>query len=299
MTHSGRNTLSGLAVGQAMRRQVIRLYDGAPVSSAVNLLIKYKINALLAGDQDGRPSGIISKTDIMGAWYAGLPLDTPLNHIMSSPPLYCRQSDSLDQALKLMKDRGVYRLYVLDPEGDSVIGVLAYPDIVGLLYRYCRNCDFSHVLYRKTSQADTLPRLRVREVMTPAITGVQVDQPLTQVMEVLSQYRFGALLVTDTGGQPLGVISKTDLVLAFRRGLDPESPADEVMSFPIESCHEDDLLEDAIRTMIHTDVHRLFVCGNDATGLAGVISLTDAARIRSGSCHACVTSRISLETGTP
>ena len=170
-----------------MRRQVITLPDQAPVSTGINLLVKYKINALLTTDPEGSPAGVLSKTDLVGAWYAGLDLDTPVNYVMSSPPLFCGPGDSLESALALMKDRGVYRLFVTDPEEEKGIsGLLAYPDIVGLLYRYCRSCDLSHALHRRTSRPDTLARYRVRDIMTPDITFVFADQSLSHVMEVLS-----------------------------------------------------------------------------------------------------------------
>jgi hypothetical protein len=47
--------------------------------------------------------------------------------------------------------------------------------------------------------------------------------------------------------------------------------------------------------MIVTDIHRLFVHEGDPGNIVGVISLSDAARSRSGSCHACVSSRIKVE----
>jgi len=34
-------------------------------------------------------AGMVSKTDIMGAFYVGLPVETPLADIMVGPPLFC------------------------------------------------------------------------------------------------------------------------------------------------------------------------------------------------------------------
>ena len=71
MPKSDKNTLSGLTVSQAMRRQTVRLDQATPIASSINTLIKYKINALLTTDKDGEPAGVLSKTDVMGAYYAG------------------------------------------------------------------------------------------------------------------------------------------------------------------------------------------------------------------------------------
>jgi hypothetical protein len=46
--------------------------------------------------------------------------------------------------------------------------------------------------------------------------------------------------------------------------------------------------------MIFFDLHRLFVWKDDPKNLVGVLSLSDAARFRSGTCRACLTSRIKV-----
>lgn len=290
------NTLSGLGVGEAMRRQVIRLSQHAALSSGITALIKYKVNALLTTDDEDRPTGVVSKTDVMGAYYAELPIDTPLEHIMSAPPLFCRSDASLEDALETMRAKSIYRLYVTDIETGQVIGALAYPDIVGLLYRYCHTCAYSRFGQKKRQQpGDSIRRLTVRDVMTPQVRTLGSDAPLSHVMESLSAYRFGAMLMVDSKGTPCGVISKTDLALAYKHQKDPEAPAQSIMTAPVLACSENKLLEDAIQQMIFTDIHRIFVHGETAEQIVGVLSLTDAARRRSGSCHACVSSRITVD----
>ena len=296
MTKRKKNTLSGLLVRHAMRRQTVSLPRKAGIERAIIAMVKYKINALLTTDEDHQPVGVISKTDIMGAYYAELPLDSPVEHIMSSPPLFCGPEDSLEATLETMRTHRVYRLYVRQDDSDPVTGILAYPDIVGLLYRYCHSCDFAKSsCNRKKESDDTMDRYSVKEVMTPSVESVQKDETINQVVETLSAYRFGAVLVNDADGAPCGVISKTDLVLAYKHGLSPETKAEAIMTSPVRTCDEDQLLETAIKEMIFGDVQRLFIHRGDSDHVVGVLSLSDTARIRSGSCHACVSSRIKLE----
>jgi len=296
MSKFGKNTLTGLVVGQAMRRQVIQLIKNTTIANSINALIKYKINALLTTDQAGKPIGVLSKTDIMGAYYACLPIDSPLEDIMSKPPLFCKPEDGLEKALQIMHSKGIYRLYVTDLENNHVVGALAYPDIVGLLYQYCHDCEYNHFRQKNKSNTDSIKRFFIKEIMTNEVKSVLKDDSLFQVMEELSMYRFGAILVKDRENTPCGVISKTDLTLAYKHGVDSETPAETIMSSPVQSCGADVLLEDAIRKMIFSDVHRLFVHRSKPDEIVGVISLSDAARIRSGSCHACISSRIKLDT---
>ncbi|MGD8342817.1 MAG: CBS domain-containing protein [Desulfobacterales bacterium] len=296
MSKLDKNTLSGLVVSQAMRRQVVQLIKDTTITNSINALIKYKVNALLTTDQSGQPVGVLSKTDIMSAYYASLPIDSPIEDIMSKPPLFCNPEDALDKALQIMHSQRIYRLYVIDSENNNVVGALAYPDIVGLLYKCCHDCGYSHVRQKNKTMPDPIKRFLVKEIMTEEVKSVFKDDSLLQVMEELSVYRFGALLVKNRENTPCGVISKTDLILAYKHEIDSEARAETIMSAPVQSCSADELLEDAIRKMIFSDVHRLFVYQSKPVGLFGVLSLSDAARIRSGSCHACISSRIKLES---
>lgn len=289
------DTLSRLRVGHAMRRQVIQRAEGASIASAINALIKYKVSAVLVTNSEGKPVGVVSKTDIMGAYYAGVPVEAPLELVMNGPPLFCRSKTSLSQALETMRTKAVYRLFVREDEHGPVEGLLAYPDIVGLLYRICRNCPISLQRQRRRESSDGIARYRVSEVMTPEVKTLDEESPLLAVMETLSAYRFGALLLTGHSGVPRGVVSKTDLALAYRRGVSPEVAAREVMTPSVAGCPSKAPLEDAIRSMIFSDVHRLFVYDEIPDRIVGVLSLSDAARVRSGSCHACVSTRIRLE----
>lgn len=290
------NMLRGLAVKDAMRRQVIQLPHHASIDKGINFLIKYKVSALLLTRDDKKPIGVVSKTDIMSAYYAAMPVDSPLESIMSSPPLFCREHDSLESALDRMRSERVYRLYAHGDDPNDVVGMLAYPDIVGLLYRYCHKCEYS-LLRRGARKLESteVPRFLVKDVMTPKVEHFQERDSLTTVMEGLSAYRFGAVLITDEARRPTGVVSKTDLILAYKHGLEGHQEAGRIMSSPVLSCDQGEFLEEAIRLMIFSEIHRLFIHKDYSGDIVGVFSLSDAARLRSGSCQACVSSRIKVE----
>lgn len=291
-----KNTLRNLSVSDAMRRQIICLHQAKTLDYGINVLIKYKVSALLIMDSRDQPIGVVSKTDIMGAYYAGLPIDSSLDFIMASPPLFCRSGDSLETALEQMRTNGVYRLYVNDDKSGDLVGALAYPDIVGVLYRYCHQCEYSHLnSLGRSSDEEPVRRFTVREVMTAKVRRVGMYEKLSTVMEQLSAYRFGAILVSNEHELPCGVISKTDLALNYKHGVDPEVEAQVVMSSPVHTCDVNLLLEEAINKMIIADIHRLFIHEGETSNIVGVLSLSDAARIRSGSCYGCVSSRIKVE----
>jgi CBS domain-containing protein len=290
-----KNVLKGLTVAEAMRRQVISVDVGAPLEKVIRFTIKYKVNAILVTDKHQHAQGVVTKTDLMSAYYAGLPLDTPAETIMVGPPLFCRPEDSLDAALDTMRSQRIHRLYVHGEDPGRAAGVLAYPDIVGLLYRFCRRCDRS-ILKKSGGQTEGefAGHLTVREVMTPGVESVSTEESLLEVMAALAANRLAAVLVSDAHGHPLGVISKSDLITAYKHDLPHTTPAREIMSTPVRGCHQDDFLAQAIEEMIFWDIHRLFVAKGEAREIGGVLSLSDAARFRSGTCRACLVSRIAV-----
>jgi CBS domain-containing protein len=285
------NVMKDLTVREAMRRLIIHLAAEASLEKVISYTIKYKVNAILVTDDGGEALGVVTKTDLMGAYYAGLPLHTPASSIMVGPPLFCHLEDSLDAALNQMRTHKIHRLYVRE-EGQKAVGVLAYPDIVGLLYRYCHQCDRN--LLRKTADREhsLSDRFHLREVMTPGVYAHDENDSLLQVMEGLAAHKFGALLITGADGAPVGVISKTDLILAYKHGTPAEVRAETVMTRGVQACDGDDVLVNPLRRMIFSDVSRLFVYKETPGHIVGVFSLSDAARFRSGTCRACVSSRI-------
>jgi signal-transduction protein with cAMP-binding, CBS, and nucleotidyltransferase domain len=290
-----RNTLSHIQVSEAMRRLVVALPKSASIEQAVRYTIKFKVNAILVTDEKQEGVGVVSKTDLMGAYYAGLPIESAVDTIMVGPPLFCRAEDSLESALDSMRSSRIHRLYVLGGDPEKVVGVVAYPDVVGMLYRFCRKCDRNTLRIGKRKEGDhSVDTYRVVEVMTPSVQAHQEDETIMEVMEGLSSHHLGAVLIRSRQGLPVGVVSKTDLMIAYRHGVSPEGRASGVMSYPVRACDQNEHLVEAIRQMIFSDVHRVFVYKDLPPNILGVLSLSDAARVRSGSCRACVTSRITV-----
>ena len=130
--------------------------------------------------------------------------------------------------------------------------------------------------------------------MTQEVWICQDRAPLFTVMEKLSSHHMGAVLIQDEAGAPVGVLSKSDLIMAYHHGVSPQTQARELMTQPVHSVPAEELLSKAVQQMLIRDVQRLFVRseGSGSDGIVGVLALSDAARFRSGSCRACAAGRI-------
>lgn len=286
------SVITGFKVKEAMRKEIVRCSPDVSIDRAIARMIKYKSNALLIEDTPGKASdpGIVTKTDLLAAYCAFLPLTTPVGHVRNGPLLSCREDDPLEEAIELMAQNDVRRVYVEDKDGEGVSGVLGHFDIAGLLYRICRQCKRGA---RGRSEERRCQTLAVRDVMTPSAVSHGMSATLLEAVETLISEHLGAVLINDPSKRPRGVLSKTDLILAYRHGLEPHRQAGEIMSPFIISASADDPLSEAIRRMIVADVQRVFVTGAEPETITGVLSLTDASRSRSGSCKACKAARLS------
>ncbi len=286
-----RSVVKGITVKEAMQRQVIQLPATTPIRQCIRHIIKFKTNAVMVTGPDGKPQGVVSKTDIMGAMYAGLLVDTRISDIMVGPPYFCYAEDNLETAIDQMQTLGIHQLYVQSMANNDIEGHLTYSDIVGLLYRYCRRCVKSG-RYTKMFADRDIPRLIVSDVMTDNATSCDAARPITEVIEILSERELGALLVTNKDDSSLGIVSKTDLLLAYVRGARLDEPAQTIMNSPVICCNAGIRLSDAIQQMLLYDVQRIFVTNESNGPVIGVLSLSDATRFRSGTCRACSAGRI-------
>jgi CBS domain-containing protein len=290
-----KNALSGLTVRDAMRSLICYLDRNATIQKAIRHTIKYKLNAVLILDQKEEAIGVVSKTNILGAYYAGLPITIPLDAIMATPPITCRVTDSLDAALDLMRGTRVQRLYVVGEEPRRAVGVLAYPDILGILYRYCHQCERSTLRLMASGSTEKLAdHFKVCELMNPSFQACGENDSLMEVMESASAHSSRTVLIRGPADLPLGVVSTTDLIIAYMHGIPASAAAKTIMSAPVLACDYHEPLLIAVRKMIFSDLDSLYVTKDKPVNIVGIVTLADVARLRSGSCRACITSRIEL-----
>ena len=284
------NVLSSVTVAEAMRKQVVRGGPDESITRCIARMIKYKTGAVLVEEENGSCLGVVSKTDVVGMYYAGLGLETQLGEVAGGEPICCYLGDRLETALATMLDSGVRRVYVR--ARGMITGVVGYADIVGAMYRFCNQCRRN--LYKSGKlQPEASGWLRAKDVMHPGVTGCFASDALQFALETLLEGRIGAVAVFDDSGQyPVGVLSNSDAVLAYRHEVDADTRLERIMSTPILACEQSDYLTSSLQTMIYADVQRIFVYDAHPHNLAGVISLTDAARIRSGACKACRVARL-------
>jgi CBS domain-containing protein len=115
---------------------VVTVDAQATVADAVALLREHNVGALVVtGPEDDAPvAGILSERDVVRALGetsgpgAADPLAQPVSALMSTDVTTCTSGDSVDHIMRLMTDRRIRHIPVLD--GDHLAGIVSIGDVV-------------------------------------------------------------------------------------------------------------------------------------------------------------------------
>lgn len=116
------------------------------------------------------------------------------------------------------------------------------------------------------------------EIMTAGPVSLHASATVEEATRFLTEKAFGAAVVIDEAGHPLGVVTKTDVLVHARQrrpGLEPDdTPVTEFMTPAVFSVRPDTPARSVVEQLLALNVHHLFV--SDAAGvIVGVISPVD------------------------
>jgi CBS domain-containing protein len=117
-----------------------------------------------------------------------------------------------------------------------------------------------------------------RDLMTPGPYSLADSDTVEQAAAFLTERGFGAAVVIDQAGHPLGVVTKTDLLVHVREltvgGKTEPGTVLDVMTPAVFSVREETPARSVVEQLVALNVHHLFV--TDKAGVViGVISPFD------------------------
>ena len=124
-----------MTVGEVCTRSVVTAHPDETVVEAAKRMRDRHVGDLLVADTQTRPVGILTDRDIVVSAVAQSPekLDSLLvGDVMSRDLITARADDTLDDALKAMRTRGVRRLPVVSADG-RLEGLVAFDDILEVM----------------------------------------------------------------------------------------------------------------------------------------------------------------------
>jgi CBS domain-containing protein len=117
---------------QVCTKPVVTVTADTPISEAARLMHDKSVGAVVVVN-DGRPRGILTDRDIAMAMGAeGRRPTTHVGDVMHANPTVIREDLGIFDAVKMLADRGIRRLPVVDGEG-QLTGIITLDDVLMLL----------------------------------------------------------------------------------------------------------------------------------------------------------------------
>jgi CBS domain-containing protein len=268
----------------------------------VRLLLSSTFTGVPVVDEQDRPVGVISQTDLI--YRAKMPMRLALmantepetvdmilkslsemtaEAIMTQPDVHIHEDALLTDAVNLMLEKNVKRLLVVDAWG-KLSGIVSRMDVFRTITREAP--DWKAVRKGEIMLADAH---FVSDVMRRDTQTVQPETPVEEVLHMIDADDIQRVAVVDEAGRLLGLISDRNLLSAFsddqpgiwqyltrfiafsEKGKRQKALRDrlrsrkagEVMKKDVVSVREDAFIEDAIQIMTEKGFKRLPVVDED------------------------------------
>jgi len=272
-----------------MTPQVVVISPKDTLARARNLMLHHDIGRLLVVDEELKPIGILTETDIaMKVWEessgrVARTIDEILvEEVMSSPVVTIGPRTYLKNAAKIMVRRKISGLPVVDSSG-KLLGIITKTDLTKAYSLYYSGY------------------FKVSEIMSSPVVTVNPAHTIYRVGRLMKEHGISRVVVVD-GKVPIGVVTKTDLTfltmmaqprrLKFVKPIDREGRisrvvrifripivADVMTSNPLTVLEGEDAAK-AAGVMIENGISGLPVVNVDGE-LTGIITKTDIVKAMS------------------
>ena len=272
-----------------MTPQVVVISPKDTLARARNLMLHHDIGRLVVVDEELKPIGILTETDIaMKVWEessgrVARTIDEILvEEVMSSSVITIGPRTYLKNAAKIMVRRKISGLPVVDSSG-KLLGIITKTDLTKAYSLYYSGC------------------FKVSEIMSSPVVTVNPAHTIYRVGRLMKEHGISRVVVVD-GKVPIGVVTKTDLTfltmtiqprrLKFVKPIDREGRisrvvkifripivADVMTSNPLTVLEGEDAAK-AAGVMIENGISGLPVVNVDGE-LTGIITKTDIVKAMS------------------
>ncbi len=222
----------------------------ATLGQVAVLLNQHHVHALVVEDRDGRVLGLISDFDLLaGEWLSSDEESLAVMQRLTAADLMSHPIDSvetntpLSEAAGIIVEKKVSRLLVT--ENEKPVGIISLSDFV------------AGIASEIKSKRDT-----VGDVMSDAILVCRGKTPVVSAARAMTSAGWRSVLVVDSKGKILGVVSGHDLLRFVKEGVDESLIVRDVMH-PALTIDINASLREAADLMIQNHYHRLVVVDKD------------------------------------
>ena len=218
--------LDSILVGDVMSRDVITIEPTKSIKTAAKLMIKHNIGGLPVVDPTGKLIGIITKTDMLRAFYERFKGAYKVADLMRHAYATAKPTHTIFHLVKILPMDPSRKIIIVDDNGVPV-GVVTEWDLanasVPLPVFMMRGKD----RFRKIKGPDRYRDKIVpfRQYLVPLAENIMTEKPLTTVPDedaaeaarIMYENKIGVLPVVDNEGKLLGIITKREYLIAIAR----------------------------------------------------------------------------------
>jgi len=117
--------------------------------------------------------------------------------------------------------------------------------------------------------------IRAEDIMTPNPITAKPDESVARVAKVMSENRIGSVIIVDSGGRPIGIVTSHDILeKVVARGLNPnEVSVGRIMSSPLIYVDASTPIDKVVEIMVRTGKRHMPVMKGER--LVGIIAEYD------------------------
>jgi len=123
--------LEHIRVRDAMHQGIVTCTGDTPLTDIAALMASHRLHAVAVTDTEGgRPLGVVSALDVMGAISSGAELTAA--QVAGTEPLAISSDERLQRAAQMMHEHAVSHLVVLEAASGKPVGVLSTLDLAAV-----------------------------------------------------------------------------------------------------------------------------------------------------------------------
>ena len=137
-----------MKVSEVMIKDVKTVKETSTLKEAAQIMVKDKIGSVIVLNNENKPVGVITRTDVLNHFVSTDPVDpnVPVKNFLKVKLVTISPDDQTDIAEKLLTETKLHHLIVIDHNG-KLVGVLSTLDIIDLQYRM--NKAFPYFIHHK------------------------------------------------------------------------------------------------------------------------------------------------------
>lgn len=243
--------------------RVVSVNLDTDVNLAYERILELDISSVAVLDDQGKLVGVLSRSDLIqaGTRQAGSAFRAPVltlpnrgaGEMMTAPALTVGPEDSLKVAARLMVERRIHRVYLIDSVGRPS-GVLSTRDLM-------------------VAVRDQRLNRPIEDYMSSPVMTIRAEEPISEAVQCLSKAQVSGLVVLDQDW-PVGIFTQRDALLF--QDLARSTPVEQAMDPAVLILPASCSMYRAAAQAVAMKVRRILV--SEKTHPVGILSGLDFAR---------------------